>query len=220
VWLRREGGPVNHKKVERLYRRKGLALRRRSRKKTTAVPRVERPLPTEPGRWSAMDLVPDRLANGRRVTCLTMTDPYAKEVPVIEVAISIGGARGCRSLDRLFAARPLPEPFLLGNGPEFAGTALDAWAVQHGGRLHCIQPGKPVQNACMERVNGKFRDECVKEHWLLTVQEAQVVIATWRRAYNEERTHSTSGNLTPLEFMHNHHKRTQAAQELTSRAVV
>jgi len=64
----------------------------------------------------------------------------------------------CRILDRLFLTRPLPETLILDNGPEFAGTALDAWATQHGVQLHFIQPGKPVQNAFIESFNGKFRD--------------------------------------------------------------
>lgn len=220
VWLRREGWPVNHKKVERLYREEGLSLRRRARRKTTAVPRIERPLPTEPGRWYAMDFVHDRLVNGRRFKCLTMTDPYSKEVPVIEVDISIGGARVCRILDRLFLTRPLPETVILDNGPEFAGTALDAWATQHGVHLQFIQPGKPVQNAFIESFNGKFRDECLNEHWFLTLHEAQLVIEAWRQEYNEERTHSSIGDVTPMEFIHHQHNRPQAVQESTSLAVV
>ena len=76
-----------------------------------------------------MDFVHDRLVTGRRFKCLTMTDPCSKEVPVIEVDVSIGGARVCRILDRLFVTRPLPETLILDNGPEFAGTALDAWAA-------------------------------------------------------------------------------------------
>ena len=127
-----KGGSVNHKKVERIYREEGLSLRRRARKKATAVPRVALPLPSEPGRCYAMDFVHDRLANGRRFKCLTMTDLCSKEVPVIEVDVSIGGERVCRILDRLFMGRPWPETVILDNGPEFSGTALDAWAGQHG----------------------------------------------------------------------------------------
>ena len=109
---------------------------------------------------------------------------------------------------------------ILENGQEFAGTALDAWAGQHGVRLHVIQPEKPVQNAFIERVNGKFRDECLNEHWFLTLQEAQVVIEIWRQEHNEEQTHSAIGNVTPMEFIQNHQTRTQAAQESTSLALV
>lgn len=221
VRLRREGWTVNHKKVERIYYRdEGLSLRRRRRKKLAAVPRVALPRPTQPGRCYAMDFVHDRLVTSRRFKCVTMTDPYSKEVPVIEVDVSIGGARVCRILDRLFLTRPLPETLILDNGPEFAGTALDAWAAQHGVHLHFIQPGKPVQNAFIESFNGKFRDECLNEHWFLTLQEAQLVIEAWRREYNEERTHSTIGDVTPMEFIHNHHNRSQPAQESTSLAVV
>lgn len=221
VRLRREGWPVNHKKVERIYYRdEGLSLRRRRRKKLTAVPRVALPRPTQPGRCYAIDFVHDRLVTGRRFKCLTMTDPCSKEVPVIEVDVSLGGARVCRILDRLFLTRPLPETVILDNGPEFASTALDAWAAQHGVHLYFIQPGKPVQNAFIESFNGKFRDECLNEHWFLTLQEAQLVIEAWRREYNEERTHSAIGDVTPMEFINHHHNQPQTAQASTSLAVV
>jgi putative transposase len=151
-----------------------------------------------------MDFVHDRLATGRRFKCFTMTDPWSKEVPVIEVDVSIAGARVCRILDRLFSTRPLPDTLMLDNGLEFAGTVLDAWAAQHGVHLHFIQPGKPVQNALLESFNGKFRDECLNEHWFLMLQEARLVIEAWRREYNEERTHSTIGDVTPQEFMTNY----------------
>ena len=220
VRLRREGWRVNHKKVERIYyREERLSLRRRRQKKA-AVPRVALPKPTQPGRCYAMDFVHDRLVTGRRFKCLTMTDPCSKEVPVIETDVSIGGARVCRILDRLFLTRPLPETLILDNGPEFAGTALDAWAAQRGVQLHVIQPGKPVQNAFIESFNGKFRDECLNEHWFLTLPEAQLVIEAWRREYNEERTHSTIGDMTPMEFIHNHQAGAQMAQESTSLALV
>lgn len=143
VWLRREGWLVNHKKVERLYYRdERLSLRRRRRKKAAPVSRVALPKPTQPGHCYAMDFVHDRLVRGRRFKCLTMTDLCSKEVPVIEVDVSIGGTRVYRILDRLFTTRPLPDTLILDNGPEFAGTALDDWTVQHGVQLHFIQPGE------------------------------------------------------------------------------
>lgn len=220
VRLRREGWRVNHKKVERLYREEALSLRRRTRRKYAAVPRVALPKSTRPGMCYAMDFVHDRLAQGRRFKCFTMSDPCSKEVPVIEADFSIGGERVCRILNRLFAGRPLPEALILDNGPEFSGKALDAWAYQHGVSLHFIQPGKPVQNAFIESFNGKFRDECLNENWFVTLQEAQGVIEAWRREYNEERTHSTIGDVTPMEFIRNHSHRPRASQELTSLTLV
>ena len=221
VRLRREGWVVNHKKVERIYYRdEGLSLRRRRRKKAAAVPRLALPRPTRPGLCYAMDFVHDRLVTDRRFKCFTMTDPCSKEVPVIEVDVSIGGARVCRILDRLFTTRPLPDTLILDNGPEFAGTALDAWAAQHDVHLHFIQPGKPVQNAFIESFNGKFRDECLNEHWFLTLQEAQLVIEAWRREYHEERTHSTIGDVTPQEFIINYQHGAPLTQKVTSSALV
>ena len=131
---------------------------------------------------------------------------------------SIGGERVCRIRNRLFIGRPLPETVILNNGAEFAGTVLDVWAGQHGVRLHFIQPGKPFQNAFIERFNGKFHDACLNEHWFLTLQEAQGVIEAWRQEYNEERTHSAIGDVTPMEFIQHHQDRSQAAHESTSLA--
>ncbi len=99
-------------------------------------------------------------------------------------------------------------------------TALWVWAAQHGVTLHLIQPGKPAQNACIESFNGKFRDEGLNEHWVLTLHEAQLVIQAWRRKYNKERTHSTIGDITPMEFIHNYQTETHVVQESTSLAVV
>lgn len=208
---------MNHTKVERIYYRdEGLSLRRRRRKKLAAVPRVVLPRPTQPGRCYALDFVHDQLVTGRRYKCLTMTDPCSKEVPVIELDVSIGGERVCRILDRLFLTRPLPETLILDNGPEFAGTALDAWAAQHGVSLHFIQPGKPVQNAFIESFNGKFRDECLNEHWFVTLQEAQLVIEAWRREYHEERTHRAIGDVTPQEFITHYQTRAPAGVNFLS----
>ncbi|MER3421834.1 MAG: hypothetical protein C4293_00005, partial [Nitrospiraceae bacterium] len=106
------------------------------------------------------------------------------------------------------------------NGPEFAGTALDAWAAHHGVQLRFIQPGKPVPNAFIESFNGRFRDECLNEHWFVTLQEAQVVIEAWRREYNGERTHRTIGDLTPMEFIHHHQAQPLTAPDSTSLALV
>jgi putative transposase len=199
--LRREGWQVNYKKVERLYREEGLSLRIRKRKKRTAMVRVPLPKPERPGQVYAMDFVHDRLANGRRIKCLTIVDPLAKESPAIEVDTSIPGIRVCRVLDRIFAERPVPETLVVDNGPEFSGKALDEWAYRHGVKLHFIDPGKPIQNAFCESFNGKFRDECLNEHWFLTLQEARDVIVAWRKEYNEVRPHSSLDGQTPLEFI-------------------
>jgi len=199
VLLRREGWQVNHKRVERLYREEGLQVRRRRRKRV-AVARQPLPVPTQPReRWS-VDFVHDTLADGRVFRCLTIVDDCTRECPAIEVAFGIPGARVVQVLERLAATTGLPRALLTDNGPEFAGTTLDQWAHQRGVRLNFIQPGKPVQNAFVESFNGKFRDECLSEHWFLSLWDARQAIETWRREYNEQRPHSALGQQTPREF--------------------
>src|SRR5262245_52493910 len=89
--------------------------------------------------------------------------------------------------------------FVASNGPEFAGRVLDEWPYTKGVRLRFIRRGKPVENAYVESFNGKFRDECLNEHWFASLAEARVVIEAWRLEYLE-RPHSSIGNATPAEF--------------------
>ena len=120
--------------------------------------------------------------------------------PAIEVDHSIPGIRVCEVLDRIFADRPLPSTLVMDNGSEFSEpTALDEWACRHGVRLHFIEPGKPIQNAFCESFNGKFRDECLDEHWFTRLQEAKDIIEAWRKEYNEERPHSSLDDRTRVE---------------------
>ena len=89
---------------------------------------------------------------------------------------------------------------MLFRSPEFTGKALDAWAYARGVQLHFIRPGKPVDNAFIESFNGKFRDECLNEHWFRDLTDARDTIEAWRQDYNDVRPHSALGNRTPTEF--------------------
>ena len=201
VMLRREGRAVNHKRVYRLYRAEGLAVRRRKRKGLKGVPRVTLAVPRRPQeRWS-MDFVSDSFNDGRKFRSLNIVDDYSRECLATEVDTSIPGARVVRVLERLRESRGLPEVMVMDNGPEFAGKALDAWAYQRGVNLHFIEPGKPVQNAFIESFNGRFRDECLNEHWFISLEDARKNIEAWRQDYNQVRPHSSLGNQTPQEFI-------------------
>lgn len=200
VLLRRDGYAVNHKRVYRLYREEGLAVRRRKRKRVCSVSRVVPPPATARNQRWAMDFVADSLANGRRVRVLTVVDTYTRECLATEVDTSLPGLRVARVLDRLGRSGGLPGRITVDNGPEFAGRVLDAWAYQNGVQLDFIAPGKPVQNAYIESFNGRLRDECLNEHWFGTLGEARGTIASWRRDYNSVRPHSALANQTPEEF--------------------
>jgi len=198
--LRREGWAVNRKRVYRLYREAGLAVRRRKRKRIGPFERKPLPKPTAANISWSMDFVADGLIGGRRLRCLTIVDDCTRECLAIEVDTSITGLRVQAVLDRLADTRGLPKSITVDNGPEFYGQVLDQWAYRTGVELSFIRPGKPNENAYIESFNGKFRDECLNEHWFLSLAHARSVIEAWRIEYNTERPHSSLGNRTPEEF--------------------
>ena len=200
TWLlRREGRVVNHKKVERLYREEGLTVRRRHRKRV-ARPRIEMPTPRRADEQWSMDFMRDQLAGGRVFRLLTVVDHFTRESPVIEVDLSLPGARVAQVLDRVGGHRGLPRSIRLDNGPEFTGRALDEWAHRRGVKLEFIRPGKPVENAFIESFNGRIRQECLNQHWFLDLDDARRTIEAWRISYNTNRPHSGIGGRTPAEF--------------------
>jgi len=205
VLLKREGFQDNHKRIERIYREEGLQVVRRKRKRTCRSKRVRTiEVPNGPNeRWS-MDFIHDCMAGGRRFRCLTIVDDFTREAVHIEVGVSLSGQRVTRVLDYLAWARGLPEEIVLDNGPEFASLVMDEWAHRNNVSLDFIQPGKPTQNAFIESFNGKFRDECLNEHWFVNLSDAKEKIENWRCQYNTFRPHRSLGNLTPEEFAEKH----------------
>ena len=198
--LRREGWEVNRKRVYRIYRDAGLAVRRRKRKRIGLFERKPLPKPTAANLSWSMDFVADGLIGGRRLRCLAIVDDCTRECLAIEVDTSITGLRVQGVLERLADTRGLPKSITVDNGPEFDGQVLDKWAYRSSVHLSFIRPGKPNENAYIESFNGKFRDECLNEHWFISLAHARSVIEAWRIEYNTERPHSSLGNLTPEEF--------------------
>jgi putative transposase len=200
VLLEREGHVVNHKRIYRLYREEGLQIRRRRKRKRSARPRRVMSVPeTANERWS-MDFVHDELASGRRLRCFTVVDDFTRESVAIDVRHSIPSERVAAVLDRVGELRGFPGSIVCDNGPEFTSRTLDQWAYDRGIELSFIRPGKPVENAFIESFNGTLREECLNEHWFLSLREAQREIEEWRIDYNEVRPHSSLGNLTPAQF--------------------
>jgi putative transposase len=198
--LRREGWAVNRKRVQRLYREEGLAVRRRGKKRRSQSPRPLRPaLGGTNERWS-MDFMSDTLSSGRRLRCLNIVDEYSRECVAIHVAHSIPAVGVIQVLERLRQERGLPEVIVTDNGSEFTSRAFDAWAYARGVKIEYIQPGKPMQNPFVESFNGTVRDDCLNLHWFVTLRDAQMTIERWRRSYNEYRPHSSLGGLTPAAY--------------------
>jgi putative transposase len=103
-------------------------------------------------------------------------------------------------LEAVAAERPAPRSIRVDNGPEFVSKSLDWWAYFTGVKLDFSRPGKPTDNAFIESFNGRFRQECLNQHWFLSLEDAQEQVNSWREVYNQRRPHSSLGDRTPAEF--------------------
>jgi putative transposase len=202
--LRPEFPNVNHKKIYRLYNEAALAVRKRKKAKRPLGQRQPLLAACAPNEAWSIDFVSDALANGRRIKCLTIADDFTHESVDIAVDHGIGGAYVVRALDQAACFRGYPRAVRTDNGPEFTSRAFIAWAQRHGIEHLLIEPGRPMQNGYIESFNGKFRDECLNEHWFTSLAQARDVIADWRRDYNEVRPHSSCGRIPPSHFAANH----------------
>jgi putative transposase len=206
ILLRREGVLLNHKKLFRLYREEGLTVRRRSGRKRALGTRAPMALPQEANqRWS-LDFVSDVLADGRRFRVLVVVDDFTRECLALVVDTSISGRRVARELDAIVAARKKPAMIVSDNGTELTSHAILRWQEERGVDWHYIAPGKPVQNAFVESLNGRFRDECLNEHVFRGLPMARRIIQAWRLDYNADRPHTSLGGLTPNEFAARSHR--------------
>jgi putative transposase len=198
--LRQSGELVNHKRVERLYALEKLQVKRRRRKK---IPLAERQPLVRPGSanevWS-MDFMFDRIASGRTIKCLVVVDDATHESVAVVAEHSMGGNQLVRALDQICSLRGRPAVIRSDNGPEFSGKVMLNWAHRNGITLRPIEPGKPNQNAYVESLNGRLRDECLNEHWFTSLEHARAEIERWRREYNEERPKKSLGGLTPAQY--------------------
>ena len=205
ILLQREFGVLNHKKVERLYADEGLQLPRRPKQRRRGVnrpvPRIE---PTAPGQRASMDFMHDVLADGRRIRIFTLVDDFSRESLAMEVDTSLSGQRVSRILEALRQADRLPGTIVCDNGPEFTSKAMLKWSMDKGIKLNFIEPGKPTQNAYIESFNGKFRQECLRQHWFKSLHEARQIVEDWRQDYNQVRPHSSLQYRTPKEVVREH----------------
>lgn len=200
ILLHREGVRVNHKRVYRLYREAGLMVRRRKRRHGVAVEREPLERPDRPNAVWSMDFVSDALANGRRIKVLTIVDDFSKECIALVADYGISGHYVVRMLEQAARFRGYPAAIRTDQGPEFTGNALDQWASSKGIQLKLTQPGKPTQNAYIESFNGRLRDECLNEHWFMSLSHVRAELAVWRKDYNEARPHSSLDYQTPAAF--------------------
>jgi putative transposase len=198
-FVKQEGLVTNKKRTYRLYTGEGLQVRTKKRKKLTR-PRMPMMVPIGRNiRWS-MDFVSDQLSNGRRFRILNVVDDYSREVIGQIAAFSISGKHVARFLTQLGEERGFPDQVVCDNGTEFTSKAMFFWQKETGTKLGFIQPGKPTQNAFVESLNGKFRNECLNQHWFRSIEGARREIDQWRHHYNHEKPHSSLNYQTPIAF--------------------
>ena len=197
--LKGEGLVQNKKHTYRLYTEEGLQVRTKRRKKLKR-PLMPMDVPSAANqRWS-MDFVADQLSNGRRFRVLNVVDDFTREMVGQLISVSISGRMVGRFLTDLIEARSRPDSIVCDNGTEFTSKAMFFWSKESHVKLSFIQPGKPIQNAFIESLNGKFRNECLNQHWFRTLDEARYEIDRWREHYNHVLPHSSLNYMSPVEF--------------------
>jgi putative transposase len=200
--LKREGIVMNIKRLRRIYVEQRLNLRRQKRRRYKFQgPRLPARVLDAPNKVWAMDFMFDKTQSGGRIMILTIVDQYSRYCPGIFVRGGFRFRDMQYALDAAFFNAGKPAGILSDNGLEFTHPVFREWARQKGVDLFNIKPGRPVENAFIESFNSRLRDECLRRNSFSSVNDAADLIEKWRVFYNEERPHSSLGNLTPTEFM-------------------
>ena len=192
-----QGHGWNHKRVYRIYRELELNLRIKPRKRLKREKPEELAVPEAPNAVWSMDFMADRLGDGRAFRLLNVLDDFNREGLGIEVDFSLPAERVVRTLNQIIEWRGAPKAIRVDNGPEYISGRLMEWAEDKGITLTYIQPGKPQQNAYVERYNRTVRHEWLDLYIFETIEEVQNIATEWLWTYNNERPNMGIGGVTP-----------------------
>jgi len=199
-WIRNQGHQWNHKRVKRIYRDLKLNLRIKPKKR---LPKRDAAVLTQPEapNWSwSVDFMSDALSSGGSFRTFNVIDDFNREALWIEVDTSLPAGRVIRVLENLAEWRGYPKSIRMDNGPEFISHKLEQWADKNNVELNFIQPGKPAQNAYIERFNRTYREEVLDLYLFESLTQARALTDEWLDEYNIDRPHQALGGLTPHEF--------------------
>jgi len=201
--LRREGWPVNAKRIHRLCRQEGLKVRRKRRKRRALGQSANachlRRAEHKDQVW-CWDFVFARTTTGTTLKWLSIVDEYTRECLTLKVSRSITSENVIDTLAELFAMRGVPQAVRSDNGPEFVSHAIRDWLKRLGIQTLYIAPGSPWENGFAESFHSKLVDEFLTQEEFDTLTTAQKLTASWKDDYNHDRPHSSLGYLTPTEF--------------------
>jgi len=204
--FREAGKGWNHKRVKRIYREMKLNIRRRAKRRLPE--RVKQPLVVPAGinhTWS-IDFISDSLVDGRKFRVLNVMDDFNRESLALEADTSLPALRVIRVLDKITAERGKPLHLRTDNGPEFISYKLRQWCEDNSIMIQYIQPGRPMQNAYVERKNGSLRRELLNAYLFDSLREVRIMCEEWRIYYNGQRPHKALKYLTPLKYAQLHYQ--------------
>lgn len=199
--LRLDGHGINHKRLHRVYCAMKLNLPRRTKRRLPK--RLRQPLvaPIRLNEIWALDFMADALYGSRAFRTLNVIDEGNREVLAIEIATSIPSLRVIRVMEQLIELYGKPQALRLDNGSELTSIAFTEWCQAKAIELRFIQPGKPDQNAYIERFNKTYREEVLDAYVFDSLEQVREITELWLREYNEERPHDSLGRVPPLTFM-------------------
>ena len=194
------GYPWNHKRIYRIYKQLGLNQPRRTKRRVPTRSALPVFVPEGPNEvWSA-DFMSDALYQGTRFRIFNLIDDFNREVLAIEVDTSLRAERVIRVLDRVKGDRELPHMIRVDNGPEFLAQSLHDWGQTNRVLIYHIQPGRPTQNAFIERFNRTYRNEVLNLYLFRSLEEVREITAEWMTVYNEHRPHQALQGVAPCRY--------------------
>ena len=211
-WTRLHEHKWNHKRVYRVYKELELNLRIKPKKRLPARNPVPLDEAQQPNDCWSLDFMSDNLTDGRAYRTLNVIDDFNREVLAIEVDHSLPSARVVRVLDQVAEERGYPRKLRSDNGPEFIAQALAAWAEANQVELAPIDPGKPTQNAYIERFNRTFRGEVLSVYAFSDLDEVRNVSTRWRYDYNHDRPHLALDRQPPVAYRRRHEEIARVAE--------
>lgn len=198
--IRQTDRTINHKRLYRIYTSMKLNIRRRRKKRLPKRLAIALAKCTTINQHWSMDFISDKLTDGRSFRILNIIDDFNRESLYLDVDTSLPAARVIRSIELVAKHRGYPSNIRVDNGPEFISTALQMYCDKHRINLQYIQPGKPTQNAYIERNNGALRNELLNAYLFSSLSQARQLLLDWQYDYNNCRPHKALNYLSPIAY--------------------